>query len=89
MRNVTHSATNAIDVWDYVGSIPGSDLEGYTVLVGHVDRVYRNSHATFDHVLVPTETKNVYLTIVVDLTDESVHGHRILNLNAEYGVDQP
>ena len=85
MRDVTHSATNAIDVWDYVSSIPGSDLEGYTVLVGHVDRVYRNSHATF----VPTETMNVYLTIVVDLTDEGVHGHRILNLNAEYGVDQP
>jgi hypothetical protein len=89
MRDVTQSATNVIDVWDYVGSIPGPDLEGHSILVGLVDHVYRNGLATFDHVLVPTETKNVYLTIVVDLTDERVHGHHILDLYAQYGVDQP
>lgn len=87
MRDVTNSVTDVIDIWEYAGSIPAPDLEGYSALMGSVDHVYRNGNATFDHVLVPTETKNVYLAIVVDLTNERVHGHHVLNLNIEYGKE--
>jgi len=33
-----------------------------------------------------TKTKNVYLTVVVDLQRDSIHGHHLLDLNEKYGV---
>jgi len=50
-----------------------------------VEHVYRNGNNTFDHVLVVTKTKNVFLTVVVDLVRDTICGHRLLDLNQEYG----
>jgi hypothetical protein len=87
MRNVTESATDVLDVWPYVRSVPALDLEGHSIDDGFVEVVYRSDDDRFDHVLVMTRTKNVYLTVVVDLARGSIFfGHRLLDLNREYGV---
>jgi hypothetical protein len=88
MHDVTTSTTNVIDIWPYVTSIPEADLEGHKVAPGVVDHVYRTSENTFDHVMVVTNSSNVYLVVVVDLVADSVHGHCMLNLNKEYGLDE-
>jgi hypothetical protein len=48
--------------------------------------VYRDATGRFDHVQVMTKTKNVYLTVVVDLQNNVIHGHHLLDLNKKYGV---
>lgn len=39
------------------------------------------------HVLVNSEDKNVFMVLVLDLASRSVLGHRLLNLNQEYGLE--
>ena len=86
MDNVTQSATDVLDIWDYVDSVPSADLAGHSIYDHFVEVVYRSADDRFDHVLVMTRTKNVYLAVVVDQVHDSIHGHRLLDLNTEYGL---
>ena len=89
MTDVTVDATDVIDIWPYVQSVPSTELAGHSVYDQFVDKVYRDSLDRFDHVLVLTRTKNVYLVVVVDLKRSVVYGHHLLNLNDEYGLPTP
>src|SRR6266849_10066603 len=75
MRDVTQEAANVIDIWPYVASVPVTDLQGHQIYDQFVEYVYRDATGRFDHVLVMTKTKNVYLTVVVDLAGNVIHGH--------------
>jgi hypothetical protein len=86
MHNVTQSATDVLDVWSYVHSVPSADLDGHSIYDRFVEVVYRSDDGRFDHILVMTRTKNVYLAVVVDLVHNSIYGHRLLDLNREYGL---
>ncbi|HUQ69909.1 MAG TPA: hypothetical protein VM165_10320 [Planctomycetaceae bacterium] len=86
MRNVTDDAGDVIDIWPYVDAVPTADLCGHEVYDQFVDYVYRDGTGCFDHVLVMTRTKNVYLAVVVDLTHQRVFGHHLLDLNKKYGL---
>jgi hypothetical protein len=83
---VTETATNVIDIWPYVASIPSTDLRGQRVQHELVECVYRSDDDRFDHVLVMTHTKNVYLVVGIDLSKEMIFGHHLLDLNVEYGL---
>ena len=85
MRDVTDEATNVIDIWPYVAAVPSEDLRGHQIYDEFVDCVYRDATGRFDHVLVVTKSKNVYLTIVVDLQNQCLFGHHLLDLNEKYG----
>ncbi|HEY7119980.1 MAG TPA: hypothetical protein VH475_25555 [Tepidisphaeraceae bacterium] len=86
MRNVTDETTNVIDIWPYVDSVPAEDLRGHEVYDRFAEYVYRDASGRFDHVLVMTKTKNVYLAVVVDLHHATVFGHHLLDLNEKYGL---
>lgn len=86
MKNVTDTAANVLDIWPYVRMIPHSDLAGHELSDGHVECVYRAQDNRFDHVLVITNTKNVFLAVIVDLTRDQIHGHHLLDLNEKYGL---
>jgi hypothetical protein len=88
MRDVTRDATNVIDIWPYVDSVPPPDLGGHQVYDRFVECVYRDATGRFDHVLVMTQAKNVYLAVVVDVSQDRIHGHHLLDLNEEYGLAQ-
>jgi hypothetical protein len=51
-----------------------------------VDWVYRYADESFEHVLVSSDQRNVFMVIVLDLTRRVVYGHHLLNLNELYGV---
>jgi hypothetical protein len=89
MRDVLESATNVIDIWPYVAAIPTNELCGNSIVEGWVEHVYRNGNNTFDHVLVVSKTKNVFLAVVVDLVRDTIFGHHLLDLNHEYGLVTP
>jgi hypothetical protein len=86
MRNVHESATDVLDIWPYVHSVSSTDLEGHSIYDRFVEVVYRSDDDRFDHVLVMTRTKNVYLVVVIDLAHDLFYGHRLLDLNREYGL---
>ena len=86
MHDVTPSAANVPDIWPYVDSVPAGDLNGHILCDGLVELVYRTDDGRFDHALVMTRTKNVYLAVVVDLAKEAVYGHHLLDLNRLYGL---
>ena len=86
MQNVQGSATDVLDIWPYAHSVPPDDLEAHLIYDPFVDGVYRTEDDHFDHVMVTTKTNNVYLVVVVDLVKNSFYGHRLLDLNREYGL---
>lgn len=89
MRDVLATATSVINIWPYVRAIPPAELFGNAIVDGCVEHVYRNGKDTFDHVLVVTRTKNVFLAVVVDLARDTIFGHHLLDLNQEYGLLPP
>jgi len=89
MRDVTREATNVIDIWPYVACIPEPDLRGHRVYDQFVEYVYRDARGRFDHVLIMTRTKNVYLAVIVDVVHDCIRGHRLLDLNEEFGLPTP
>jgi hypothetical protein len=69
-------------VQDSVG-LPQQVIDGQ-----FVEYVYRSQFNHYDHVLIPAGRFNVFLVIVADRIHGSVFGHRVLDLNAEYGLDE-
>lgn len=87
--NVTMTATNVLNIWPYVSNIPHSDYAGYSLTKnGDVETVQRNYEGTFDLVHLATDIKNAFLVVVVDLKNDKIHGHFILDLNKEYGISK-
>jgi len=87
MINVTESAEPVVNIWDYVENLVKEEvIDNYVYQNKLVELVYRNDTSTFDHILLPTPDKNVFITLVVDLTKESILGHVKLDLNEKYGL---
>lgn len=84
MHNVTETAEPVLDIWPYVDAVPAEDLGGHAVK--DVEFVYRSEDDRFEHVLIATATKNVYLCIIVDIANTEILGHYFFDLNAEYGL---
>ena len=77
------------DIWQYIEAMPEADFEEFSIANSDVEMVRRTGDQKYDHVLIPTETKNVYLVIVVELSNSRVFGHHLLNLNDKYGLETP
>lgn len=76
------------DFWPYLEKIPPADFEGFDCTEGSVDWVWRTDDGCFEHVLINTrEDADVFMVLVLDRQARTVHGHRLLNLKREYGID--
>jgi hypothetical protein len=84
MQDVTLTAEQLVDIWPYVEAIPLADLEGFEL--ADVAYVYLNPNGHYEHVLIATEDKNVFLVIVINVKRVEVHGHHLLNLVELYGL---
>ena len=51
-----------------------------------VDRVYQDAHGRYDQILIETDRPDIFLVVVVDVRRNAIHGHRLLDLNVEYGL---
>ena len=74
------------DFWPYFDQIPASHFRGHDCSEGTVDYAYTTDCGSYQHVLINSQTKNVFMVLVLDLHHSSVLGHRLLNLNDEYGI---
>ena len=89
MQDVTATAVTPELVAGYLSSIPGGDLEPHWLASQRPELIYRTAGGAFEHLLFPTQTKNVYLVVVFAHEQQSVRGHFLLDLNREYGLLTP
>lgn len=88
MQRLPPSGEPPFDYWDYFDSIPSADFEQHDCSAGTVTYVWEHPTRRFQHVLVDSEDKNVFMVLVLDIDSQSVLGHRILDLNQEYGLQR-
>ncbi len=87
MRNVTGEESSAvIDIWPYVEEVFAQELSEASVDDADVNYVYLSGDGKYHHIGIWYGNPNTYLVVVVNLEDVSIYGHRILNLNEEYGL---
>ena len=87
MVDITATAEAVVDIWGYAEQLVFEEKFDNAIVENQiVQSVYRNDTNTFDHVLLPTGENNVYVVILVDLTNEVIIGHYLLNLNQKYGL---
>jgi len=87
MVDVTETAQPVVDIWPYVAQLVKDNVVLTYVLEKQlVETVTRNSANTFDHILLPTNNKNIFIVIVVDLEQGQIMGHILLDLENEYGI---
>jgi hypothetical protein len=85
MTDVTQTAMPVVDIWNYVKELAKENLvDNYVYENNLIEVVYRNDSSTFDHILLPTENKNIFITIVVDLIEKNILGHTKLDLDQMY-----
>src|SRR5688572_24890648 len=86
MKRLGSDAGAPFEFWDYFDAIPQSDFEGHDCSAGSVTYVWEHPTGGFQHVLVDSEDKNVFMVLVLDIPSGRVLGHRLLDLNSEYGL---
>ncbi len=87
MTDVTETTDATVDIWPYVAHLVKHGIVTAEVLEKQeVEIVYWNEDETFEHVLLPTDKEEVFVVVVVDLDEELVIGHHILDLTNEEQV---
>ena len=86
-QRVAHGSF-ALDFWPYFASIPAADFEGHDCSARVVENVWRMMSGKFEHILVNSENSNIFMVLVLDRQLDLVHGHRLLNMEREYGLDE-
>jgi hypothetical protein len=88
MKRLASDVAPPFEFWDYFESIPRSDFEGHDCSAGSVAYVWEHPTGRFQHVLVHSEDKNVFMVLVLDVAGRTVLGHRLLDLSREYGLER-
>ena len=76
------------DFWPYFDAIPVADFAGHDCSAGVVEYVWRVGEGRYEHVLVNSEDRNTFMVLILDLEAKKVHGHYLLDLNQEYGLER-
>ncbi len=89
MIDVTKTAVPVVDIWQYVEQLTKQNVVlPYVFEKQLVEYVYENTESTFHHVLLPTNNKNIFVAIIVDIEKEQIKGHYTLDLEKEYGLKE-
>lgn len=88
MRDVTQSAGEIVDLWGYLDPIlsdlyPEADASGWEWRVAFIRE---SGDSRVQHIGVPVPRDNTYLVVVVDVSEEVISGHHLLDLGEKYGL---
>jgi hypothetical protein len=86
MKRMSSDGNSPVKFGDYFDAIPTSDFCGHDCSSGSVTLVWEHPKGLYQHVLINSEDKNVFMVIVLDLANRTVLGHRLLDLNKLYGT---
>lgn len=86
MIDVTKTAEPIVNIWEYAKVLSIQKLIPSIVYKKElIEFVYRNSENTFEHILLPTSEKNVFIIIVVNIIEKKIAGHYKIDIEKEYG----
>jgi hypothetical protein len=85
MKQVAKDAAPPLDFWSYADAIPKEDFSGHKCQ-NTVSLAWEDAQRRYQHVLLNTEDKNVFMVLVLDLKADRVLGHHLLDLNEKYGM---
>jgi hypothetical protein len=88
MTRVSPDEKPSFDFWPYFDQIATADFSDHNCSSGNVTYVYRHPSGRFEHVLVDSENRDVFMVLVLDREKSAVLGHRLLDLPALYGLKQ-
>jgi hypothetical protein len=86
MQRVALDAGPPVPFWAYFDDIPTDDFADHDCSAGNVRYAWNDATGRFQHILIDTEDKNVYMVIVLDLRNAAVFGHRLQDLHHQYGL---
>lgn len=86
MKRLPTDARPPFDVWEYFDTIPSADFKNHDCSAGSVTYAWEDPSGRYQHVLVDSEDKNVFMVLVLDVPGRRVLGHRLLDLNQEFGL---
>ena len=86
MCRVYQDACPPFDFWSCAEEISPDDFEGHQMRET-VSWVWEDARRRYQHVLLNTEDKNVFMVIVLDLWKREIFGHRLIDLSREYGLN--
>jgi len=87
MVNVTGIEMPPVDIWPYVQELVSAKIIAEKVYNEQlVEIAYRNESSTYDHVLLPTANRDIFIVIVIDLVNALIKGHYRQDLNEVYGL---
>jgi hypothetical protein len=79
VERLTDVERDAVDIWPYLDATDAGGL-----VLRDVECVYRGADGRYDHAVIPTETPNTIVAVVVDRAARSVVGHHVLYRNDVY-----
>jgi hypothetical protein len=88
MQDMTKSAEEVVDIWDYAAAVFASDFAGHETGAWDVAYVYQDCSNTWQHVLVNTDVPDAYVVFVIAMARRELLGHHFLNLREMYGLTQ-
>ena len=88
MRQKKADGIPDVDFWSYFDNLPKEEFGEFDFSENRVEWIYTDSSGKFEHVLVNSKNKNIFFVMVLDLKDKVVYGHRVLNLENEYGINE-
>ncbi len=89
MQRVTlDGASSPVAFWTYFDAIPPVHFAGRACAGQSVSHPWAEASGRFQHILVATDEPNVFVVLVLDLRECVVHGHRLLDLDREYGRER-
>ena len=87
MIDVTCSADPVIDIWPIVQDLVDMKLVPELVVQENlVEVVYRDQSGSYEHVLLPSDTKDRFVCLILDIQAQIAKGYYILDLRKEYGM---
>ena len=87
MINITNTASEIVDLWEYANPIIETEYHNCTAWEWKVSHIYETSDGMFQHIGIKIPIDDTYLTVIVNKPDESIFGHYILDLGKLYGVE--
>jgi len=80
MTRVSGGEAPPFNFWPYFEQIPLSDFAGHDCSSGSVTYVYRDPSGRYEHVLIDSEHRDIFMALVLDRDNLTVVGHRLLEL---------
>lgn len=89
MTEVTKTDSNIFNIWPYVSRLKSAKILSKKIKDHDlIYKIYRDSSEKFEHILLSTEDKNNFVTIIVNKKRRKTIGYSFLDANEKYVLNK-